>query len=426
MKHEIISVHREEGRIVEVVAIYGQIQITFQKSPGGRVTETKKSLAPPGQKQLSLQLPKEAYVALKRQVEAIFSGHNGHHKKPPETPAIPPHPNIEKPLKEAWPYNRQIDAYARAQQLTPAKAERQLFLDSIKELAYHPADFPYLHPRERACFEALRQTGIKPLIYGVLGFNRTDKTKDKETRFQFKSADLNAAIRMQQHILDQYLGTVQDLAGETERLDELKSLAGQIHGLVLSWKNLTDSQAASPEELLVRIKDLADKIADNLSRCRNPRKTEARDQAKHLTEPHDSLDRLNPGAQAARVAALLNRLSGRFGEISSIVPIILKRKLALEAQKSNIITAFAEASQRLDSLSSGWTKMQTTPEELRILLGQTLFVLGQASILPYRAQAEQAAFCLRAARRHAENRQLVAGLLDEAKKIIASRPFDCA
>lgn len=424
MKHEIISVHRKAGLVDTVVATYGLIQITFEKNATGRLVQSKKSLAPAGKKLTSLSLPKDAYVALRQQVEAIFSSQNGHCKKSSELPALPPHPNTEKALKEFWPYLRRIKTCALEQRLSLAEAERKLFLDSIKDPAYRQTDFSYLHPQERVCFEALRQTGIKPLTHGVLGFSRTDRTEGQETKLQFKSADLNAAIRMQQHILDQYLGTVEDLAGETDRIDGLKSLAEQIHALALSWKSLIGSEAASSEELLGQVKGLAEQIAADLGRSRNPRKTQARGQAKHLTEPHDSLDRLNPGAQAARAVALLNRLAERLAEISLIAPIILKRKLALEAKKKNITDSFGEATARLEALAASWPKKPLTADDLRTQLGQVLFVLGQASILPYRAQADQAGFYLKAARRHADNRQLSADLLAKAVHIVADRPFD--
>ncbi|NTW22370.1 hypothetical protein HGA34_02365 [Candidatus Falkowbacteria bacterium] len=423
MRHQIISVHRETDHVVEVVATYGLVQITFRKDASGTVTQTKKSLASPEKTLIGLNLPKEVYAELRKQVSAIFSGHAAK-TQAKTTPPNLPQPNTDKELKIAWPYHRQVLAFAASQRLTAAEAEKQLFLDSIKDPAYRLPDFPYLHPREQACFELLRQTGIKPLVQGVLGFSRTDRLADKEIKVEFKSADLNAAIRMQQHILDRYLGTVEKLAGETDRLDDLKLLAGQIHGLVLSWKELTIKGRLTPEELTEHIKNLAEEIGRNLARSRNPRKSSARSQAKHLTEPHDSLDRTNPGAQAARTAALLNRLAERLEEIASIVPFILRRKQALETKKKNVLDGLSESLDQLSVVMQSWTMKQLSPEALRLLLGQVLFSLAQASVLPYRAQGIQAEFYLKAARRHAEDRKLATSLMSSAKKILDCRPFD--
>lgn len=418
MKPRIVSVKRESGIIIEVVAECCQIRFTYRKN-AGKLTEKRESLAPPGEKPANLYLSNVAYIDLKKEVEAIFSGKNTRRKKSTQA-AYHLHPNI---MKEARQMHRKAKALILGKKMTVAEAEKSLFLDSTKTAAYRMGDFPYLHKNELWHYENLRRLGIKLMSYGVLGFSRTDQTESQKTKLQFKLTDLNAAIRMQQHILDRYLGTVENLASETDRLDELKSLAEQLRSLVLSWKTLTDGSAAKPEELLAQTNDLAKQIAKNLARCRNPLKTQARSQAVELTEPHDSLDRPNPGAHAARATALLNRLSERLSELELIAPIILKRKLALEAKKDHIFGCLTEALCRLEYLSPAFLKQQPL-EEIRSHLGQVLSVLNQVSVLPYRAQAEQAAFYLKHARQRPDNLASAATSVANAKKILSDRPFD--
>jgi len=422
MEYEIISVNRQHNQVEEIVAKYGQIEITFQKTTGGRITELKKSLAPPGQKVTSLYLPRDIYVHLRQQVESIFSGKNNHTKKKTQK-ADYLYPWLEKIISEAHHYNKRVTNTARALQQKVSKTERDIFLESIKDLAYHHCDFPHLHPLELWHYENLRRLGIRLLRGGVLEFNRTDRSANRENRLQFKMNNLDAAIRMQQHMLDQYLGSVEHIAGETDRIEGLQTLAKEIRNLALSWKSFVNDSAMEPETLLAKIKELASNIIEDLEKCRNPHKGQARDQARHLTEPYDSLNRINPGAQAARVTSLLAHLNKRLSEMDSIIPIILNRKKALANKKENIVTCFVEATKQLEAVADNWSNYLLTDNRLQTNLGQVLCTLGQASIQPYRAQADQAAFFLLAARQHADDHEIVNTMINKAKKIIADQPF---
>lgn len=417
--YTIDFVERTDGQLVEkITAIYGWVKFTFVRE-GKAIRESKESIAPVGKQPVNLNMPKALYVQMKKQIRAIFFDSK---KLPANQPPEPPRlPSLARIIEQADGHYNDVVSLAKKKKLSAAKAERKLFRDSAKRLLYCQRDLPFLHPLERQHFEQLWQAGVAVLEDGLLLIKRTDQTNGQKTRIRIVSDNLDAAIRMQNHILDKYFASINDELGEIAQLEELKKTAEKIQKLLASWKTTLERGRGAIEQLLARTKAEAGKITQSLELCRNQNKVKACLKTSFLTEPVDSLKRHNPGAQSARTTAVLNRLNDRVAEIARIAPIILNRRLSLEAKLTNSQEAFKLVQKLLKKIP---TSQLTEPEKIRVSLGQVLHVLGQISILPYRAQAKQAAFYLEAARLNASNANHVHGFISQAQDVLTDKPFE--
>lgn len=407
-----IDVKRVNGQPTQVTITYGRMRVTFTKDAAGRTKQVWENIDPEAGTPTNRNLPQET----RRQVEAILSGKAGRKKNRSAKAVEPPLFDLDRVFKEGLTYHRRVMALARDQQLSPATAENALFLASAEGLAYRPPELEYLHSQEVEHYQAFLACGIKLLRQGVLGFNRTDRTEGKETRSQLKMRDINAAVRQQWHILDGYLGKLHELTGEMQKLEELRGLAHQIHLYVVDWW-IIKADVPGREKFIAEIASTGKAIEDFLAKCRNPHKRQAGKQASRLAQPTDSLGRTNPPAKAASAVSLIEALDERMTELQAILPFIVNRGAALEAKKTGMIKALAEAQTMLEDLQTD----KLDDHEFSLALGRVFYVLGQVSVLPYRAQADQAVFYLKAARRR---RSRAKELLATARRILADRPFD--
>ncbi len=137
---------------------------------------------------------------------------------------------------------------------------------------------------------------------------------------------IDAAYRMQQHILDRYL---MGRRGEIAKINSLEDVVGQINLFLCNWAE-TKKQHRKNEVMNSIIS-----VVLALERCQNFFKVDAHGQIEEVLFLEDGLQRENPGAMAAKTIASLNRLNDRRVEIEFIYPTIAFRKqiLVLEIRR---------------------------------------------------------------------------------------------
>jgi hypothetical protein len=213
------------------------------------------------------------------------------------------------------------------------KTDQEIAGEIIKDNARNLFPYKGFSPEAQTWLRNMSIAGVKVLEDGYIEVRRWDNTGKhfgKPKRMLQRIDDINAAIRMQEHVLEGYVTRVEKKGGqkedESDRLDSIEEVIEEANTLFLEWK------FAKPEEKEEMKQRLA-RVILTLEKCRNEFKVRTKEQAKSVLRMKDSRGRNNPSALAARTVAALNNLQMRLQEIQDIAPKVALRKELLVLEK---------------------------------------------------------------------------------------------
>lgn len=312
----------------------------------------------------------------------------------------PSFPNERKIVEEAHEVNEKVDAHFLSPKTDKSRSKSEIAHKIIKEMPSKPVRFSAFSGEDLEWMKGLRKGGVRLLEDGFLEIKRWDKTAGQDPEKISQKVDgINSAIRMQDHILEQYGLQSSAKPGEVEQLESIQEIIDKADQLLNRWK-----MARSDEKEEIQT-ELA-KIVLQLESCRNEFKVNVRDQAEEVVGLRDSRGRENPSALAARTVAALNNLEKRFGEMRIIKPRIAMRKelLVFEKKRSEMHIRRAASQVALvlhhtvfkDLPSSGPAgRIQDYEMQyLDLAIGKALHHLQNIYVAPYKQQADQAEFVL--------------------------------
>ena len=270
----------------------------------------------------------------------------------------------------------------------------------------HPIGRDFLSAIDLVRFETLIKCGVFYLPQGWLRIRKWSKEQGVIDRASQHVPDLEAAIRMQDHILNGYRGQEENKGefGQSASFDEIIRAANRY---LTDWKN---ADRVNQKKI---IDDLVT-IVLRLELCRNDFKVKARDQITEIIPFEDKTGKINPGAFAASTVAALNQLANRFQEIRAIQPIIaLRRELLIyevswfELQIKQIAIMLRNLLYRI------YYRFPERPEDLDNAFGRVLHFTGFLWPSPYFERAQSADKYILAAKKIARQKKLEKRTKDE-------------
>jgi len=379
MKNYVIKVIREKGKVIEVLTRPEGKEIAFIKERGKVVRKDKdKSYHP--------FVSDKIYAEMYKQVQSVFAG-----SKKKKTKQIKKAKKIythreDKIKHEAKQLNEKIIDYRNQH---PAKSWTEASFEVIKSFKNAPIRPQFLTKAKRQWLDNLKSCGVQILTEGWLEISRWDKQINKKPRLiKQKVTDHNFAIRMQNHILDEYKLNQKKYQGELSKLATMEEIIQKANDLLTDWPKV------QPEKKNEMQKELACVIL-RLEKCRNEFKIEARSQIKKASMLKDKLNRINPSAMAARTIAALNRLNARLNELEIIIPHTAMRKEILILEKRRLDTAISKAAKKTleifrHQVFHGKAISQHEPKILETNINKALYFLNDIWMSPYWEQGEQA------------------------------------
>ncbi len=344
---------------------------------------------------------------------------------------------ITKKQEEANRINDAVDEYYDTHPRTKKSAD-ELAAEIIKKEAT-PIPYRAIPEEQQDWQHNMNAAGVRALQEGFLEIKRWDNTgkyTEKPKRLKQTVEDLPSAIRMQDHILNNYRGEAEVHKSESSKLESIQEVIQYANHLLNEW-NVADTE--TKQELQIQLAD----VVLQLEKCRNEFKIDARDQAKAVVSLKDSRGRENPSALAARTVGALNSLTERINQMRLIAPQIALRKEVLILEQRRL----EKALRRADSLLSGVLhhsvfseKTNSLPaqrirdNEVAILetkLGQALHELETVYAAPYHHIAEQARFFIsrikklfRSKDSIINNREVIIETLADVQEILRTNPKD--
>lgn len=222
------------------------------------------------------------------------------------------------------------------------KTDTQLLDALVKDEARSLYPYKNFSPDVQLWLRGLSASGIKILEDGFLEIQRWDNTGvnfEKPKKLPQRVDDIDAAIRMQDHILNGYI--TQDVSVEEDEhtiIDSLEETIEEANALFLEWKFAEESKKEEIKQKLAN-------VVLALEKCRNEFKVRTRDKVMNVLRMKDGRGRENPSALAARTVGALNNLQKRIDEMGVIAPKIAFRKelLIFERRRSESLIRKAEA-----------------------------------------------------------------------------------
>ncbi len=332
------------------------------------------------------------YAKIYRQVCAIFN---------PSQAAIKDYKKLisqrstpeEKMMIEAQKIHQKVGLYQQKTTKSWTEASQEI----IRSMNNPPIGWRYGTIQERHWLDSFNKAGIKILTQGWLEIKRWH---NGEIIWQ-KIYGLNSAIRMQDHILDQYqLGRDSELS----QLESIESVLYRANQLLTAWIRATDKEKQNLQKKLAQ-------VVLQLENCRNEFKIQARDQIEKTISFRDSLNRLNPAAMASRTIIALGKLAKRFDELRAIMPIIALRKQLLIFEKRRLGQVTSQTARAILRISRhpafvGEPMVEYERKIIRAEINRCIDLLASAWLSPYWEQAGQARY-----------------YLTEAKKLVTYRRF---
>ncbi len=249
-----------------------------------------------------------------------------------------------------------------------------------------------LTKEERQWLYNLRNAGMMVLTEGWLETRRWERmASGKLKRIVSKVEGINSALRMQDHILEQYRIDQPNQESELTRLETIEEVVLQVGHLFNRW-----SVAGREQQEQIQ-KNIAWTVLQ-LENCRNIFKVEAREQLGKAMQMKDSLNRINPGVMAAHTVTALNRLVKRFNELEMIMPVIALRKELLIFEKRRLQTAVNRAAAAIHGITRHVVFVGGSVSGQLFWIKKSLFKilsnLATVWLSPYWEQAEQAKYYL--------------------------------
>jgi hypothetical protein len=330
--------------------------------------------------------------------------------------------NIQNDLKEAQNINERVDGFYEDHPRS-RKSDNEIADEIIKKEAH--SLFPYKEFSEptREWLRSLSAAGIKILEDGFVETRRWDNTGEnfgKPKQVLPRTDDIDAATRMQEHILESYIARHEDKENEDEstRLDSLEEVIEEAQKIFLDWKY------AQPEQK----EELKQKLADvmlSLERCRNEFKLKTKNQAQAVLPMKDSRGRDNPSALAARTVSVLNSLQDRLQEMHDIAPRVAFRKelLVIEKRRNESLCFKAGSKLKFVIRHVFFNKEAQTIKDSDVngLLGkvrESKELLTEVVVSPYKARRDQALFFIASLEDMMKSKESMTDNKDTIKKIL--------
>ncbi len=174
-----------------------------------------------------------------------------------------------------------------------------------------------------------RKVGITPLTEGWTQVIRWEKRAGKKPkRIPQKVESIKHAIRQAGHALDTYKLDSGEKPGELKLLDNIEDVIREANRLIIVYKGLSKGDKFDLQVMLA-------KTILQIENCRNPYKQKIKEEFEKILPLKDSLNRINPGALAARTIKALGLLNKRFVELDLTVPHLAMRRelLVLEERR---------------------------------------------------------------------------------------------
>lgn len=308
-------------------------------------------------------------------------------------------PHKKEIIEEAHRVNEQVDEYFENPKTRKDKTKDEVAHEIIKEMPSKPIGLRGLSKEEIGWLNNLREGGVKILTDGFLEITRWEREDGAIIKIRQKVDGINSAIRMQDHILEQYGLQKGKKSGEVEQLESIQEIIEKANRLLNHWK------IAKPKEKEKIQQELADVILQ-LEYCRDEFKIKTKDQVEEVVTLRDSRERENPPALAARTISALNNLNKRLGEIQIIKPLIAMRREILvferrrqesyirrAANRVGMVLHHQVFSERADSNPERFIQ-DYEPEFLDQEIGRAIYNLEKVTVAPYKQLAEQVKFFL--------------------------------
>ena len=317
MDYQIVSVKRNEKKIAyEATFVFEGVQISFipvivrtkkiakescrQYLYGGELTPEK------------TKLPSFIVLKMKDQAWAIFFKGK---KKTIKKITVP---NETLIIMEAQMYNERIDFLIADQ---PKKTRKELVMIIQKSysesIQVNESKFKHLNYFQAKWLFEFSKNKIFIDQDGLIVVNKKKGSKDIKTIY----FNINSAIRLQEHILDDYFSPAEKTCGELSKIDHYKNLGKEINELLVNWKNSSIDKDSLKEKIAY--------LAKQFTLSRNELKIDSKKLLDSITGLKDSLDRENPPAFATKTVAVLNKMEKRINDIENISSFIEKRKEVL-------------------------------------------------------------------------------------------------
>lgn len=253
----------------------------------------------------------------------------------------------ERDYNEAFGINESVDDFFKEHPRS-SKSKSEVAMDIIKGRNRKPV-FLRRPVEDKGWIYRMQDYGIKITPDGFLKIPNGGAGSDST------AVDVRSAIRMQDHILENYgysLGSApvgREISGEREsefsKLESIQDVIEKANDMLRGWGRL------SPEEK----KDFQNRMTDvvlSLENCRNELKEDLRDEAEEIEGLRDSQGRENPGALAARTVIALKKLQMRFAQIKLIAPAIAVRREILVFEDRRNREHLKSAAKRLAQIRS--------------------------------------------------------------------------
>jgi len=363
-----VKPERINGKVVKVRVFRPDgSELIFIRSDKGKIVR--------GQTMDKCWINDSDYPKIYRQVCAIFNPSKSRAKKI-KTRTIKIKKKEEGLIEQALKLNLQITNYKTEHSCTWTESAFEI----IKALPNHRLG-------------NLEKAGLTVLTGGWLEIRRWEKTAGKKPKLIIlKIEGINSGLRMQGHILEQYRIDRPDRESELTRLETIEEVVSQVKDLFIHWK------AAGREQREQIQKNIAWTVLQ-LENCRNIFKVEAREKLEKTAQMKDSLNRVNPGAMAARTVAALNRLAKRFNDLKMIMPIIALRKELLLFENRRLQNTVNRAAAAIRGITRHVVFVGKPVADNQIFwikenLSKILSSLATVWLSPYWEQAEQAKYNL--------------------------------
>lgn len=313
------------------------------------------------------------------------------------------------------------------------ESEEAVNLEGSDEELGERIDYSNMSRDLKTWFSNLEDGGIRFIDDGTIQISRWER--DDEARRGKKKIwqnvpDINSALRMQDHIIENYRIDSPEEDSEISELESIEQVIERANDLLTQWKSVSEEERSGIQDELV-------KVVLQLEKCRNEFKVKVHDQTEKVTELRDSKGRENPGALAARTSSALHNLSKRFSEMRIISPLISMRKEMLVFEDRRLVQAMKSATRNIQSVanhlffksSDEKRDSKLRADEVKTMdlrIGKSLHSLESVFTSPYAEHANEAHEFLiekvkknfRSKKQLIDNREEVQGLLLEASDML--------
>ncbi len=311
-----------------------------------------------------------------------------------------PFPGQKKKEEDAHRINEAVDEYYKKPRTNKNRSADDVAHEIIKEEKHDRINLAQLSKEEKMWYENMKSAGVRILSDGFLEISRWDNTgkhAGNPVLIRQKVDGINSAIRMQDHILENYRFDKKEKPSVFSQIESIQEVIEHANELLNKWSKTKSEDKETMQMQLAH-------VILQLENCRNEFMVGTKDQAEAIIDLKDSLGRENPGAFAARTVAALNNLAKRINEMQLIMPSIAMRKESLVLEKRRIDGARRKSAGHLLTVlkhSVFNDNPKKSPDsrvnpnevvEMNKKLGQALYLLDLIHTAPYFQQADQAKF----------------------------------